>query len=258
METSLLLGLDRSLSGRAMESIAEWRRDYAEAYQALMAIERKNSTTRGKGFTLTRLPSKKLGYVFYIRYKVDGADVSTKFTTHTSDRETAEVYARANRERLLAEYHARKEKKQDALEFFLSYYKKDSEFLAIAKSRGRRLCEESRRKYYNFIKKVFVPFLREYKHYTFSAITPPVLSKFQDELLKKGNKPQTINGYFTGLRAVFKHLIRNGTIKENPVLNVESLETGGKAVPRGCHELEKLRGVFDKEWDGRFLIYCAL
>ncbi|GMO42238.1 MAG: hypothetical protein Pg6C_03650 [Treponemataceae bacterium] len=66
------------------------RGKYAEAYQALLEIGSEISTTRGKGYSLTKLPSKKAGYVYYARYSEGGVEIPTKFTTHTNDREAAE------------------------------------------------------------------------------------------------------------------------------------------------------------------------
>jgi hypothetical protein len=53
------------------------------------------------------------------------------------------------------------------------------------------------------MKKMFIRFLKLKKLHSFTDITPPVIAEFQNYLLRKGKKPQTVNWYLGSIHAVF-------------------------------------------------------
>jgi integrase len=130
-----------------------------------------------------------------------------------------------------------------------SYYAEESPYLETDKSRGRNIGKKSRSVYHNFIRKVWIPFLKEKHIKSFSALDPPLIIAFQNFLLKKGNKPQTVNKFMGGLNAIFEHLVMHGTITGNVFDKVPMLKVSKKNyVLRGCHELNTLTGAFNKRW----------
>jgi integrase len=79
-----------------------------------------------------------------------------------------------------------------------------------------------------------------------------MIAKLQDSLLEKGNKPQSINKYIGGVKAVFDHLIRDGVIKENCFVFVNGLRVSpDDKKKRDCYEVEQLAGAFNKTWDDK-------
>ena len=212
-----------------------------------------------KGFYLVKRPHKKHGFLFYVRYIHNGKTLPSMWNTHTNSRKLAELFAKNNRERLVEEYLA----KTDCCLFTIleTYYKTGSKFLIGDQTINGGLCEKLRRHYLNFIVKRFIPFLKSQKVYTFAAVTPAVIARLQSALLKDGVKPQTINNYMSSIKRIYKNLIRTGEIKENVFKNVSALTAFRDNIKiRGCHDLEKLNGVFNDEWaeDKRLYLLCLL
>jgi site-specific recombinase XerD len=171
-------------------------------------------------------------------------------TVQNNDYDSAVRFALENREHFLAEYHARKKDGEIVLyDFLKTYYKEGSKYLAITENRGHQISPKTRSVYYHFINKNFIPFLRKKRVKHFQDITPPVISDFQDLLLAKGNKPQTVNRYIGCVSAVFDHLVRKGTIAENPFSKITKLKLKAKSsVVRDCYAVDDVIGVFDKKW----------
>jgi integrase len=209
---------------------------------------------RGKGFSLMKVHSKKFGFLYYVRYILNGSVVPSKWCTHTNNRDKAALFALSNRERLLPAYFQKKNAampylKQNMFALLELYYAKDSAFLRECKARGRTLSEKTRSVYYHFVTNVFIPFLREKKIKTFDALTPPLMVDLQNRLLlDKGNKPVTVNRYFSALNSMFSHFLMKGCVDENVLSKVKPLKEVG-SVARGCHEIERLRGVFNAAWE---------
>ena len=61
-----------------------------------------------KGYSLTKVANKKLGYVYYVRYTKDGKLVPTRWSTHTNNFEAATKFAVENKETLLSGYFQKK------------------------------------------------------------------------------------------------------------------------------------------------------
>jgi integrase len=75
------------------------------------------------------------------------------------------------------------------------------------------------------------------------------MSKFQNELLASGLKPQTINRYMIGIRTIFDHMVRDGYMAENILNRVDSLKTKpGDCKVVGCYEVGKPDSVFNETW----------
>jgi integrase len=130
------------------------------------------------------------------------------------------------------------------------YYKAGSVYLEKDKKRSRILNEKTRSVYYHFMNKKFIPYLQENNIRTFEKIDSPCIANIQDYLLAEGTKPQTINRYLSGVNAVFNQLLITGVIRENPLDRIKSLKTGARSTAvRGCHDLDKIKGVFNTQWD---------
>jgi integrase len=203
-----------------------------------------------KGYYLVKRPHKKHGFLYYVRYVYQGKTLPSMWNTNTNTMELAELFARENKDRIIKEYLAKMDKQLfTALE---SYYEKNSKLFIDDQTINGKLCEKLRRLYLNFIVKRFIPFLEFEKIFTFSGITAALIIKFQTSLLNAGLKPQTINGYMSSIKRIFTSFIRSGEIKENVFNNVPSLTIFEENVKvRGCHDVEKLNGVFNSEWDDK-------
>jgi integrase len=229
---------------------SQYKARFPHVLTALKAVDKQFSPPRrGKGYTLSKVKNKKYGFLYYVRYLENGKIIPSRWNTRTNSLEAAERFARDNRENILVTYHDRhdtNDKMRDVLE---TYYEKNSHYIDDIKSRGRRLCEQVRGQYHNFVKNVFAPFLKKHGVKCFNDITAPVMSKFQNELLAGSLKPQTINRYMIGIRTIFDHMVRDGCMAENILNRVDSLKTKpGDCKVVGCYEVGKPDGAFSAVW----------
>jgi integrase len=232
---------------------------YPETIQQLKEYDSHFTAPRvPKGYYLCKVKNKKLGFVFYVRYIKDGKLVPSNYCTHTNDKEAAERFAVENRERILTAYYSKSVKREPQGELYSilkKYYAKNSPYLEVAAKRGRSIAEKSRVTYHNFITKQFIPYLRKEKIKKIVEIDTPFLARFQNHLLagtrkKQGIKPQTIAHYISYISQVFDHLLIEGHIKTNPCTSLPALKVQTTdCVVRGCYEIDKLKGVFNKRWN---------
>jgi len=218
-----------------------------------------------KGYNLAKVKNKKLGFVYYARYMTDGKLIHSRWCTHTNNEVIAAKWAVENRERLLAEYVMRKKDNRkpyaDLYSILKNYYVENSIYLKTDKENGREISENSRIAYHNFITKQFIPYLRKEKIKTVEQIDTTLLAQFRKRLRNgavrkdgaievSGIKPQTINHYLSYVSMIFDHLITEGRVKTNPCKNLKALRIGkGDEKITGCYEINKLKGVFNKQWD---------
>ena len=223
-------------------------------------IEQKR---KPKGYSLAKVKNKKLGFVYYVRYVVNGKLVPSRWCTFTNNREIAEKFAIENRERLLKEYFQRIEEKIPNFDIYAilkKYYSENSPYLKTDIDEGRELSEDSRKTYQNFIIKQFIPFLRKEKINEASQIDTRLLIKMRNQLragivkkngtvVKKGIRPQTINHYISYISKIFDRLIIENKMATNPCRGIKPLKIGktDKAVT-GCYDIYTLKGAFNKRW----------
>jgi integrase len=207
-----------------------------------------------KGYSLSKVANKKIGFVYYVRYIEKGRLVPSRWSTHTNNIEAAERFAVDNRNRLLSAYGRRGAgvKASDGGMYTLlrEYYAENSLYLKKDMQRGRTLREVSRVRYHNTVLHQWIPFLKKHRVKTFDEIDTPLLARFQDRCLAKGMKPITVNHYVCYLSNILNHLLVRGRIEANPCKNLDALvKTGEKAT--GCYETNALKGVFNKRWTNR-------
>ena len=212
---------------------------------------------RRKGFNLVPRDSKKNGIIYYARYSYNGKNLPTKFCTHTGDIKEAEQYAIKNKDKLISQYLAKKEGK--IYKILSEFYKKESSIPEV-----KNLTERGRRDYESIINKYFIPYLKREKIVSFEQIKKYTLIKYQEYVLSgkiknmEGNdddvyipiKPQSVNNYMKPVRKIFTYLTRKGEIVDNITEMVKKLPVNTKdIIPRGCYEIDKLKGIFNKRWE---------
>jgi len=209
--------------------------------KALRNVDHENTQPkRRKGFNLVKIESKKQGFIYYARFSHNGKALPTKFNTHTNNLAMAEQFARENKNRLVEGYLAKQDGRMFAL---LEEFYENEKNLYIS--------ERSRREYSAVIHKKFIPFLRQEKIATFDQITKVTLTKFQDSLQAAGLKAQTVNNILKPVKKVFGSFSRKGIITDNPGDHVRGIKVHKKdRKERGCYELERVQGVFNKRWKG--------
>jgi site-specific recombinase XerD len=266
----LWLARENSNPVSAEETIAlktQCETQFPQALQTIRSIDNSLKAPQGsrrkKGYTLSKVPNKELGFVFYVRYIANGKLVPSRWSTSTNNKELATEFALKNRERILTERSGRKTRKKTTRELyhiFETYYAKDSDYLDIDRRRGRALSEKARRIYCNFMTRTFVPYLKQQNITETAEINAPFLARFQNHLLRQNLKPQTINHDISRISQVFKHLVREGCCETNPCAILEPLKIGEDDIrDRGCYNIEKIRGVFNRHWDDHYsYLLCLL
>jgi len=215
-----------------------------------------------KLFYIDKVPSVKLGFVYYVRYLDNGKVVPSHWCTHTNNKILAEKFAIENRERLLSAYYERKVVKKPSAELFSifkNYYAENSQYLHTDALRGRIIGDRTRVTAHNAIQTYFVPYLKKERIKDIDQIDAPLMARFQNSLLDKGIKPQTINGYCSYISKVFSNLIVGGAVKVNPCASLPSLrKTSENQKIRGCYEINKIKGVFNKRWNNELSYLLCL
>lgn len=234
-------------------------REFPTLMKALRLIDADYSEPkRRKGFNLMKRENKKRGFLYYVRYSHGGKMLPSKWNTHTNILEEAEQFARDNRDRLVERYLQEHDKR--GFELFEQFYEKNSKFLACEEKQNRPLSETTRRNYHSIITERFIPFMKSRRINSYKGIDVKMISDFQDHYLAKGIKPQTVNDYLKAVRRIYTYLIRKGHISENPCLNLKNIPVSQRdKKERGCYELEKIKGVFEKRWpDRKLYLLCLL
>jgi len=266
---SLLKEAIDNVRGQQQEDVSSLRifinNNFPDVVKALRSVDHENThPKRRKGFNLVKRESKKHGFLYYVRFSHNGKTLPTKFNTRTNNLAAAEQFARDNKDRLVEEYLARQDGRMFTLleEFF------DNE---------QNLCisEKIKREYKNMIHSKFIPFLKQEKIASFDQITRITLVKYQKSLQVAGqkmqtepnnNKPvkkmkaQTVNNHLKPVKKILEVLFRDGVIAENPSENIRGLKVPKSDLKeRGCYDLEKIKGVFNKRWkNDELYLLCLL
>lgn len=249
----------------------EIHKENPDVINELKEIDKQFSERReSKGFYLVKVKSKAHGFLYYARFIKDGKLVPTKRCTHTNNEEVANRWAIENRDIVFSEYFNRdvvNKRYGDLYVILRKYYARNSPYLEIDIKRGRALSDDSRESYHNFIIHQFIPFLRKEKVKDIAEIDVPLLAKLQNWLLldrrvngKKipGNKPQTINRNMSIVSLIFDHLLIEGETRENPCKSLICLKNNRENT-RGCYEITKLKGAFNKTWENQLpYMLCLL
>ena len=229
------------------------QKKYPDALALLHNYDRRFIAPRTpKGYSLSKVKNKKLGFVYYVRYIEHGKLVPSRWSTHTNDYAAAEQFAIQNRDRLITEYRRRtagKKASGNLYPIMRRFYERDSVYLKTEAQRGRTLCEQARRVYHNTIKNHWIPYLKKRRVTSLSEIDTPFMACFQDHCLDKGIKPQTVNHYVSFVSQIFNYLRVRGQVNANPCAGLAPLRVKEEEyADRGCYPIGALRGVFNKRW----------
>jgi len=203
-----------------------------------------------KGYNLVKRDNKKLGFVYYVRYWHKGRMLASKWCTHTNSYEKACEFAERNREDIINGYLGRTG--GDAVRFFKNFYDPKGKVYQNESRRNGELSDVKRNRSKAIMDDKFCRFLKERKIASFEEITVPVLDDFQDYLLVKGLKAQTVNDNMSIIKKAFAYLMRKGMIKVNPCLDLLPVpERKEEKKTHGCYEVDKLKGIFNKRWKNK-------
>jgi integrase len=239
----------------------QYNSQFPDAVKALMDLDRQIAPARkAKYYYLSKVPNRKIGFVYYVRYLENGKLVPSRWSTQTNNEDLAKQFAEKNRERLLGGYHERRSAQENFYDLIERYYEMDSKYLRDDLLMGRTLCEHNRVRALYDAKNDFAPFLKQNGVQSFSGVTTAILVKYQKHLRAKGLAPKTVNQRMGTLSAMFKQFVLHELLPANPFKAIERLKVTDDTVnARGCHDIEKTLGVFDENWsDPTDFLLCLI
>jgi len=238
--------------------------NFPDVVKALRNVDQENTQPkRRQGFNLVKVESKKHGFLYYARFSYNGKMLPTKFNTHTNNLAEAEQFARDNKDRLVEGYLARKDGRMYT---FLEEFFDKEENLCIS--------DNIKREYKNMVHSNFIPYLKQQKITSFDQISKAMLVKYRDSLqspalraqtITQNTKPakkiktQTVNNNMKPIKKIFTFLTEKAIINSNPAENIKGLKIPAMdQKERGCYELEKIQGVFNRRWQNEELYLLCL
>jgi len=198
-----------------------------EIYPILIKIiqlfEGNNNYKRArKGYGFQKKPSKKHGFLYYVRYYDNGKMIPTSWNTQTNVLDEAKEFAEKKRTQLLSEYYKKQSIKESNINDYKNmfmilkeFYSKDSIFLNHYKKLNITFNDDTRIYNNNIINKTFIPFLKKNNIKTFSDITAHIIGNFQLFLIEKNKTPNCISRYIKAIEYIFSNLAMMGIIETN-------------------------------------------
>lgn len=214
-----------------------------ELAKQLREIERlmpKKQTT--KDYTIIKQKRKKEGFVYCVKYYVNGKLLPTKFSLKTTDPVIAEKRAKSLKDSFLNSY-GKKENRSIAFYNMLSgYYAEGSKLLNESLRTKRQISQKLIKTYHSFINKSFIPFLKQEGITNIENLKPEKILKFGGWLRDTKNlTAKTINDRINGaLKQALDFLYLNNKIHYNPFRDIEK---GGITIKAKKGEVKR-RHIF--------------
>jgi FtsZ-binding cell division protein ZapB len=214
------------LYNKKLEKLEHFEPLLKEFYPILLKMirvyEDNNSKRLYKGYGLVKVPSKKHGFLYYVRYYDNGKMIPTKWNTNTNDLDEAKIYAEKYRIYNLDGYYKKQSLKDIGIKktgnmykILSNIYSKDSLYLEYFEQLNITINNTTKTYYNNIINKIFIPYLIKNKIKTFSEITVPVIVNFQISLKENNKNSNLIRRYLRALEYAFSNLMLLGFIETN-------------------------------------------
>jgi hypothetical protein len=209
---------------------------YPILIKAIQIFEGNNTFKRTpKGYGLVKIPNKKHGFLYYVRYYENGRMIPTKWNTYTNVLDVAKEFAEKNRIKILDEYHKKQSMNDTNVKDYRnmfgilkSFYSENSIFLNYYKKLNITISDDVRIYNNNIINKIFIPFLKKNNVKTFNEITAPTIGNFQLYLIDKNKTPHCIRRYIRALEYVFSNLVMMGIIETNVFERIPKIKKQNK------------------------------
>jgi hypothetical protein len=233
-------------------------RESPDALAALKRLDSEIAPKRGRGFCFQKVPSRKYGFLYYVRYVENGKVIPSRWNTRTNNMLLAEKFAAENKEGILSNWHLKHDKNDRFYSILKNYYKPGSEYMVNKTNRGGGITEQSRITAWKFVTNRLIPYLHTLKLENLNDLLVKHVLDFQNRLLLDGMCRQTVNRYMSPVREAFDYLVLQGMINQNVFRSVRMF-ADIKEKERGCYEIGDMRGVFLEDWgDTLDYLLCAV
>lgn len=168
-------------------------------------------------YTIIKQKRKKEGFIYCVRYYVNGKLLPTKFSLKTTDLETAKKRAEIWKDTFLNSYGNRENKSIAFYNLLSGYYAEDSELLADSLKTKRQLSKNLIKRYNNFINDKFIPYLKQKGITKIEDLKPQIIIDFGGWLREQRLTAKTINDRINGaIKQALDFLYLKEKIKYNP------------------------------------------
>jgi hypothetical protein len=196
---------------------------YPLLIKIVQLYEGKNNFKKSpKGYGFVKVPNKKHGFLYYVRYYENGKMIPTKWNTHTNDLNIAMEFAEKNRMQILAEYHKRQTMGDNGIRSYgnmyrilKEFYSNDSKYLNYYKKLNLSISDDVRKYNNNIVQKIFIPFLKQNNIKAFNEVSAHIIGEFHLYLINKNKTPNCIRRYIRALEYIFSNLVMMGIIETN-------------------------------------------
>ena len=205
-----------------------------------------------KDHTIFKQKRKKEGFVFCVRYYVNGKLMKTKYSLKTTNPVIAEKRAVAWKDTFLKSYGKRECRSVAFYNLLSGYYAEDSILLAESLETIRRINKELLKTYHNFMNNRFIPYLKQEGITKIEDLKPQKIIAFGGWLREKHNlTAKTINDRVNGaIKQALDFLYLKEKIRYNPFnqgINTNIIANKGEVQRRRIYPINRLFDVlFDK------------
>jgi integrase len=206
-----------------LESLEQTRRllqeQQTDIARRLREIERLMPRKRtAEDHTIIKQKRKKEGFVYCVRYYVNGKVLPTKFSLKTTDRAEAEQRAVDWRDDLLKTYGTQERRGNAFYNQLSGYYAEGSKLLEESLQTNRQISKKLIKNYDSFINNRFIPFLKQEGIKKAEDLKPEKILKFGGWLRETKNlTAKTINDRINGaVKQAIDFLYLKEKIRYNP------------------------------------------
>lgn len=211
-----------------------------------------------------RVSKKKTSsLIYYVQYinPQTGKRLSAKSTGQRT-KSAAYTWAKAHEDIVIAK---KTSSTKNPLETLLStYYAENSIYMKKSESIDGPISVSHRKHCNQRLIKYCVPFFKESGVTTIQEVTRGMVTELRDSLrigdyIEDGKPlaPKTVNDIISILKVIWKALLDNGTIKENPLSGIKQIRNPDP-MKRGVFPTASFQGVFLCDWNSEFYYMLCL
>ena len=220
-----------------------------ELAKQLRGIEKLMPKKRtNEDYTIIKQKRKKEGFVYCVRYYVNGKLLPTKFSLKTTDLETAKIRAVSWRDSFLNSYGKRENRSVAFYNLLSGYYAEGSTLLAESLKTNRHLSNKLIKTYHSFINNYFIPYLKQEGITKIEELKPQTILNLGGWLREtKKLTAKTINDRVNGaVKQALDFLYLKEKIRYNPFnqgINTNIIAIKGEVQRRRIYPINRLFDV---------------
>jgi site-specific recombinase XerD len=222
---------------------------------AIPRFYNKQTGREVEAFNLFVRGRNKGNKIYYVKLRDrNGNIVSGHYTTHRADYDEARLWAVANYDRLLNEYHESLKYKNGKTGKVLhhtltNYFNQGSAYLKLDKQFGIERSDQRNKDYASLINRIVIPYLSKNHLYHYNDLSVVELNKFQIYCVNNNISNKNITEIFYALKIIFNRLVMEGIVGHNAINDIVLVKRN-KSKEKGIFSFEEIEGLFNDDWEG--------